>query len=191
MAITRLRQGKRRKTPEVVVITAGSAGVGRAVARRFARDGAHIGLLARGVERLEDTRDEICRVGAQALAVPTDVADWDQVEAAATAIETAFGPIDVWIQQRHDVGLLADPRDAAGGIRPRHRRDLFSGRSTERWRRSAGCCRGIAEGSYRSVRRWRIAGFRCSLPIAPPSTRFKGSWIHFGPNSFTTGVPCT
>jgi NAD(P)-dependent dehydrogenase (short-subunit alcohol dehydrogenase family) len=80
-----------------VVITGGSAGVGRAVARRFARDGAHIGLLARGVERLEDARDEICRAGGQALAIPTDVADWQQVEAAASAVETAFGPIDVWI----------------------------------------------------------------------------------------------
>jgi NAD(P)-dependent dehydrogenase (short-subunit alcohol dehydrogenase family) len=81
----------------VVVITGGSAGVGRAVARRFARDGAHIGLLARGVERLDDARDEILRAGGQALAIPTDVAYWDQVDAAASAVETAFGPIDVWI----------------------------------------------------------------------------------------------
>jgi NAD(P)-dependent dehydrogenase (short-subunit alcohol dehydrogenase family) len=84
-------------TPEVVVITGASAGVGRAVARRFAQDGAHIGLLARGLERLGDARCEVERAGARALAIQTDVADWEQVDAAASAVEAEFGPIDVWI----------------------------------------------------------------------------------------------
>jgi NAD(P)-dependent dehydrogenase (short-subunit alcohol dehydrogenase family) len=95
--IARRHSSPRPNTPEVVVITGASAGVGRAVARRFAQDGAHIGLLARGLERLDDARCEVERAGARALAIQTDVADWEQVDAAATAAEAEFGPIDVWI----------------------------------------------------------------------------------------------
>lgn len=83
--------------PEVVVITGASAGVGRATARAYARRGAHVGLLARGRERLEATKEEVENRGGRALVVPTDVADAAQVEAAADAVEAAFGPIDVWI----------------------------------------------------------------------------------------------
>jgi NAD(P)-dependent dehydrogenase (short-subunit alcohol dehydrogenase family) len=83
--------------PEVVVITGASAGVGRATARDFARHGAHIGLLARGRDGLEAARREVKEMGGRALALPTDVADADRVEAAAAEIEEKFGPIDVWI----------------------------------------------------------------------------------------------
>ncbi|MRG96625.1 SDR family oxidoreductase [Polyangium spumosum] len=82
---------------EVVVITGASAGVGRATARAFARRGARIGLLARGRDGLDATRRELEDMGAEALALPTDVADADQVERAAEEVERAFGPIDVWI----------------------------------------------------------------------------------------------
>jgi NAD(P)-dependent dehydrogenase (short-subunit alcohol dehydrogenase family) len=87
----------RNSRPEVVVITGASAGVGRATVRRFARDGAHIGLLARGVDGLEGARREVEAMGARALVLPTDVADAEQVEAAARRVEAEFGPVDVWI----------------------------------------------------------------------------------------------
>jgi NAD(P)-dependent dehydrogenase (short-subunit alcohol dehydrogenase family) len=83
--------------PEVVVITGASAGVGRATAREFARHGAHVGLLARGLDGLEAARREVEDMGGRALALPTDVADADRVEAAAAEVEEKFGPIDVWI----------------------------------------------------------------------------------------------
>jgi short-subunit dehydrogenase len=82
---------------EVVAITGASAGVGRAVVREFAKHGAHIGMLARGTDRLEDARQEVVTAGGRALALPTDVADPEQVENAAARIEETFGPIDVWI----------------------------------------------------------------------------------------------
>jgi predicted amino acid dehydrogenase len=63
--------------PEVVVITGASAGVGRAIARAFARRGAHIGLLARGHEGLEAARHDVEQLGGKALAIPTGVADPD------------------------------------------------------------------------------------------------------------------
>lgn len=81
----------------VVVITGGSAGVGRALARTLARRGAALGLLARGTEGLEGARCEAERAGARARAIVTDVADATAVDAAAEQIERELGPIDVWI----------------------------------------------------------------------------------------------
>ena len=88
---------KVNKKPKVVVITGASAGVGRATVRRFARDGACIGLLARGLDGLEAAREEVEAAGGRALALPLDVADANKVEAAAETVESEFGPIDVWI----------------------------------------------------------------------------------------------
>jgi short-subunit dehydrogenase len=87
----------KQHTPEVVVITGASAGVGRATVRQFAQDGAHIALLARGEDGLRGARDDVEKAGGKALIIPTDVARPEQVEAAAEAVEQAFGPIDVWI----------------------------------------------------------------------------------------------
>jgi short-subunit dehydrogenase len=83
--------------PEVVMITGGSAGVGRATAQAFARRGARIGLLARDQARLEKTRQEVEQLGGEALVLPADVADADQVENAASRLEENFGSIDIWI----------------------------------------------------------------------------------------------
>src|ERR671933_374614 len=88
---------KRLTKPEVVVITGASAGVGRAVARAFAREGACIGLLARGRDGLEGARRDVEELGGRALVLPTDVSDADAVEQAAEAVEREFGPIDIWI----------------------------------------------------------------------------------------------
>jgi short-subunit dehydrogenase len=85
------------KQGEVVVITGASGGVGRAAARRFAQDGARVGLIARGRRGLEAAAREVEQAGGQALVLPLDVAQYEQVEAAASSIEDAFGPIDVWV----------------------------------------------------------------------------------------------
>jgi NAD(P)-dependent dehydrogenase (short-subunit alcohol dehydrogenase family) len=82
---------------EVVVITGASGGVGRAVARKFAADGARIGLIARGHTGLEAAAREVEQAGGQALALPCDVSDPYQVDAAAAKVEEAFGGIDVWV----------------------------------------------------------------------------------------------
>ena len=86
-----------KSSPEVVVVTGASGGVGRAVAHAFARRGAHVGLLARGEEGLHDARAEVESLGGRALVLPTDVADAAQVEASAEAVERELGPIDVWV----------------------------------------------------------------------------------------------
>ncbi|MFO0578819.1 MAG: SDR family oxidoreductase [Polyangia bacterium] len=82
---------------KVVVVTGASAGVGRAVARAFAQSGARVGLIARGPDGLEAARREIEAAGGHALVHVADVADPEQVEAAAARIEAELGPIDIWV----------------------------------------------------------------------------------------------
>ncbi|MGH7510002.1 MAG: SDR family oxidoreductase [Gemmatimonadales bacterium] len=83
--------------PRVTVVTGGSAGLGRAIARAFGKRGAAVALLARGEDALAATQQEIRDFGGRALAMPTDVADAAAVEAAAVRVERELGPIDVWI----------------------------------------------------------------------------------------------
>jgi NADP-dependent 3-hydroxy acid dehydrogenase YdfG len=85
------------KQPEVVVVTGASGGVGRAIAHAFAKRGARVGLLARGSQGLDAAAQEVESLGGEALAVPTDVADHEQVESAAAAVEERFGEIDIWV----------------------------------------------------------------------------------------------
>jgi NAD(P)-dependent dehydrogenase (short-subunit alcohol dehydrogenase family) len=81
----------------VAVITGASAGVGRATARAFAEQGFDVALLARGEAGLEAAAQEARDAGVRALALPTDVSQFDQVDRAASRVETELGPIDVWV----------------------------------------------------------------------------------------------
>jgi NAD(P)-dependent dehydrogenase (short-subunit alcohol dehydrogenase family) len=81
----------------VVVVTGASGGIGRAVARAFGAKGDRVGLLARGETGLDGAVKDIERAGGQALAIPTDVAEYGQVEAAAEQVTGTLGPIDIWV----------------------------------------------------------------------------------------------
>jgi len=82
---------------EVVVITGASAGVGRATAQAFGRRKARIGLIARGRQGLEAAKREVESLGGEAIVLPLDVSDPEAIERAASQVEEAFGPIDIWI----------------------------------------------------------------------------------------------
>jgi NAD(P)-dependent dehydrogenase (short-subunit alcohol dehydrogenase family) len=85
------------KKPRVVVVTGASAGVGRAIARAFAKRGSSVALLARGKDGLEGARSDVESLGGRALVCICDVADEKQVEEAADRVEAELGPIDVWV----------------------------------------------------------------------------------------------
>jgi NADP-dependent 3-hydroxy acid dehydrogenase YdfG len=98
------------KTGTVVAVAGASAGIGRAVVRELAAQGAHVGLIARGPERLEAAAQEVRAAGGKACVAPADVSDADAVEAAARQIEEELGPIDVWINVAM-TAVLAEVKD--------------------------------------------------------------------------------
>lgn len=83
--------------PRTMVITGASAGVGRATAAAFARQGARIGLIARQPDALLQTAGEVTRLGGSGLALPLDLANAEAVNQAADRVERELGPIDLWI----------------------------------------------------------------------------------------------
>jgi NAD(P)-dependent dehydrogenase (short-subunit alcohol dehydrogenase family) len=84
-------------TDRVIVITGASTGIGRETALEFARSGARVVVAARNQKALDDLTGEIERLGGQALAVATDVSDFDQVTDLAAHAVQRFGRIDIWV----------------------------------------------------------------------------------------------
>ncbi len=84
-------------SPEVVVVTGASGGIGRATAIAFAARGAKVALVARGQAGLDGAAADVRAAGGQALVLPADAADPDALEAVADRVEDELGPIDVWV----------------------------------------------------------------------------------------------
>jgi len=80
---------------KVVIVTGASSGIGESTAREFARAGGITVLAARRVERLRRLENEIEEMGGQALAVPTDLTDLDQITNLVRTTVSKFGRIDV------------------------------------------------------------------------------------------------
>ncbi len=89
--------GKAELNGKVVVITGASSGIGKGTALDFAKAGASVVLAARRGELLEELVSECEAAGGKALAVPTDVSDKEEVVQLAVAAVSAFGRIDVWV----------------------------------------------------------------------------------------------
>ena len=79
------------------MVTGATSGIGRAVTRAFAAEGARLGLIARGADGLAATGAEIRGAGGEALELQLDLADAAAVREAAEEIVHAWGAIDVWV----------------------------------------------------------------------------------------------
>lgn len=97
------------------LVTGASSGIGRRLALRFARAGARVALVARREKLLHDLEKEVAAEGGSALVLPCDVADREQVFAAAAAARQAFGDIDILVNNagygRHRAFLDWDVTD--------------------------------------------------------------------------------
>jgi 3-oxoacyl-[acyl-carrier protein] reductase len=82
---------------KVALVTGSSRGIGAAIARLFAREGAKVALHGRDVASLEATRDQIGRAGSQAICVTADVNRFAEIEAMRARVEDELGPIDVLV----------------------------------------------------------------------------------------------
>ncbi len=92
--------------PPVVVVTGGTAGIGRATVREFARAGYDVAVLARGRAGLDATRREVEALGRRCSALMVDVADPVAVDHAVEQVEAELGEIDVWVNNAF-VGALS------------------------------------------------------------------------------------
>jgi short-subunit dehydrogenase len=82
---------------QVAVVTGASSGIGRALAKVLAADGARVGLVARRREQLEELAGEIAAAGGTAAVAPADVGDRDQVRAAVEEVRGRLGPVDLLV----------------------------------------------------------------------------------------------
>ncbi|HTH17710.1 MAG TPA: SDR family oxidoreductase, partial [Magnetospirillum sp.] len=82
---------------QIVVITGASSGIGRAAAQAFAQAGCRMALAARSASALEVAARECNEAGGQAIPVPCDITDAEQVLNLAETARQSFGRIDVWV----------------------------------------------------------------------------------------------
>ena len=106
----------------VVVITGGGTGLGRAVAREYARTGARVAVAGRRAEPLEEIRAELDAAGTEILAVPgTDVREPEQVATLVDAVLERFGRIDVLVNNAGGQFVSPPESISAKGWRAVHR----------------------------------------------------------------------
>jgi NAD(P)-dependent dehydrogenase (short-subunit alcohol dehydrogenase family) len=92
----------------IALITGASRGIGAAVARRFAREGAHLILVARTTGGLEEVDDQIREEGGEAATlVPIDLTDHEKIDQMAAAVFERFGRLDILVGNAGTLGVLS------------------------------------------------------------------------------------
>ena len=91
----------------VALVTGASRGIGRSVAKRFAREGAHLILNARTQGALEELDDEIRALGGHATLVPADLTDYAKIDEMGAAVFQRYGRLDVLVGNAAMLGILS------------------------------------------------------------------------------------
>ena len=102
-----LKDAESRHAGRVALITGASRGIGAAVAKRFAREGSHVVLVARTVGGLEEVDDAIRAAGGAATLVPLDLTEFDRIDGMGAALARRFGRIDVLVGNAGILGTLS------------------------------------------------------------------------------------
>ena len=106
----------KRLMGKIAIVTGGGSGIGAAVARAFAREGAEIAICGRRAQALEATREAIASAGGTAVAVPADLTRREDVVRLVEAIRARFGRLDVLLNNAGILGVHAPtaeyPEDA-------------------------------------------------------------------------------
>ena len=109
-----MTEGIRRLAEKVALVTGASRGIGEAISRRFASEGARVALAARDEKACRRIAGEIAAAGGEALAVRCDVTDRDSIAGAISAVIARWGRIDVLVNNAGLGGATPlDDRDDA------------------------------------------------------------------------------
>jgi NAD(P)-dependent dehydrogenase (short-subunit alcohol dehydrogenase family) len=119
-----------RLAGRLALITGASRGIGAAVARRFAAEGAHVILLARTVGGLEERDDEIRALGGEATLVPLDLRDFAKIDRVGAALYQRFGRLDVLVGNAAVLGKLSP----LGHLDPKSWDEVMTVNLTANWR---------------------------------------------------------
>jgi NAD(P)-dependent dehydrogenase (short-subunit alcohol dehydrogenase family) len=95
--------------PQVAVVAGVGPGLGASLARKLAKEGCHVALLARSPDFIDTLADELRRRGTEVLAIPTDVSEVKQVAAAFQRIREQLGPVDLLINNASAGGPFGQP----------------------------------------------------------------------------------
>jgi NAD(P)-dependent dehydrogenase (short-subunit alcohol dehydrogenase family) len=120
----------KRLSGRLALITGASRGIGAALARRFAAEGAQLILVARTVGGLEERDDEIRALGGQATLVPLDLRDFDKIDQLGAALYQRFGKLDILVGNAGILGSLSP----MGHFAPKTWDDVIATNLTANWR---------------------------------------------------------
>ena len=123
---------QRRLAGRVALISGASRGIGAAIARRFAAEGAHVLLAARTVGGLEEVDDAIRAASAeqsQATLIPIDLKNIEDIEKLAAAVATRFGKLDVLVGNAAILGEMTP----VSQIDPKTWDDVIATNLTANW----------------------------------------------------------
>ncbi len=98
---------RKQLADRVALITGASRGIGAAVARRYAEEGAHVVLIARTVGGLEEADDAIKAVGGSATLLPLDLIDGARIDQIGPTIYQRFGRLDIFVGNAATLGPLS------------------------------------------------------------------------------------
>jgi len=100
-------RGSKRLAGRVALVTGASRGIGAAVAKAYAREGAHVILLARTTGGLEEVDDAIQSAGGTATLLPLDLMKPDQIAAIGPALADKFRRLDILVANAGILGPLS------------------------------------------------------------------------------------
>src|SRR5262252_5066124 len=120
----------KRLDGRLALVTGASRGIGAAVARRFAAEGAHVILVARTVGGLEELDDEMRAQGGAATLVPLDLRDFDKIDQMGAALYQRFGRLDVLVGNAGVLGSLSP----MGHFEPKVWAEVMEVNLTANWR---------------------------------------------------------
>ena len=105
--MTANKAAKGRLDGRIALITGASRGIGAAIARRFAAEGAHVVLTARTVGGLEEVDDAIRAAGGAATLVPQDITELASIDKLGAALYQRFGKLDILVANAGSLGTLS------------------------------------------------------------------------------------